>query len=544
MMGDNNAMFEGASVQNDNDDGAVDVADVVDDAVIDPTITNTTTTSDPASKESSIEAVMKTTTAVAGDQQQLRVVSLNFWGLKYLAPKRQERLDLLIKHIKERADAERIDVLCLQEIWVKKDYQYLKRSLQKLLPHSFYFKSGLIGSGIVTFSAWEIESTFWKRFTLCGSPERFWHGDFFTGKGVGGVRLRIPDNGGSSSENSCYVDIYNTHLHAEYNFNRDSYIAHRITQWQELAEFVEDSSLPSHVTIIAGDLNTEEKEIPYRMVIGEDCCSRYQDSQLYDGWKLLHDGSDNSNNSDGSNAIATETTNTTEQDIEDGHTTHRKGNEFKKKVGRRLDYFLFPKKTFFSLKTMTVIDDKGPRSISDHSMIEAVFVVHRAKLLNNKKETTHTNHHQAKKIHPLPESTITIIREALEILLEKRANVIFWQKFHFWTGIICLLIFFGLVITTAITIPGDNLTTLLILAFFAVMPIAIATAMLCLMHSLGFLQEEHTSLSSFIRQWNMFISIDEKVDLSRLSADGANRNRNGNGNGNGNVRRLDGGTVC
>lgn len=525
MMGDN-AMFEGASVEN-----AFASADVV---VVDPTSS--------ASKETSIAAVIKTKTTTAGGDQQLRVASLNFWGLKYLAPKRQERLDLLIKHIKERTDAERIDVLCLQEIWVKKDYQYLKRSLQKHLPHSFYFKSGLIGSGIVTFSAWEIESTFWKRFTLCGSPERFWHGDFFTGKGVGGVRLRIPDGNGDNGE---YVDIYNTHLHAEYNFHRDSYIAHRITQWQELAEFVEDSSLPSHVTIIAGDLNTEEKEIPYRMVIGEDCCSRYQDSQLYDGWKLLHGDSDSfsgSNNADGSNAIAAETTNTTTDtaatDIDDGHTTHRKGNEFKKKIGRRLDYFLFPKKTFFSLKRMTVIDDKGPRSTSDHSMIEAVFVVHKGIFSSHKKETAYTNH-QAKKIHPLPENTIKIIREALEILLKKRANVIFWQKFHFWTGIICLVIFFGLVITTAITIPGDNLTTLLILAFFAVMPIAIATAMLCLMHSLGFLQEEHTSLSSFIRHWNMFISIDEKVDLSRFSA----ATTTANGNGNGGVRRLDGGRV-
>lgn len=455
-----------------------------------------------ASSDGEIES-MKITT-INSPNQKIRIASLNFWGLKYLAPQKRERLDLLIKAIKARSEDKAIDVLCLQEIWVKEDYQYLKRQLVKEFPYSFYFKSGLIGSGIVTFSAWKIENTFWKRFTLCGSPERFWHGDFFTGKGVGGVRLKIP---GTNDE---YADIYNTHLHAEYNVSRSSYIAHRITQWQELVQFVEDSSLPSHITIIAGDLNTEDDEIPYRMIIEEDCCSRYQDSKLQDGWKIF--------------LTKNEQQSTTDEEESKGHTSNRKGNEFKKKIGSRLDYFLFPSKPFFYLDSMTVIPDEGPRSISDHSMIESVFIIKKEELKNYS-----LTNHQAKKIHPLPQSSIKIIRDALEILLKKRSNVIFWQKFHFWTGIICLIIFFGLVITTAITIPGDSLTTLLILAFFAVMPIAIATAMLCLMHSLGFLQEEHTSLSSFIRQWNMFISIDEKIDFT-----------NGNGNGNG-IRKLDGG---
>jgi len=47
--------------------------------------------------------------------------------------------DKRIRGIAERLITESPDVVCLQEIWLYRDYLYLKQKLQSVLPYSFYF---------------------------------------------------------------------------------------------------------------------------------------------------------------------------------------------------------------------------------------------------------------------------------------------------------------------------------------------------------------------------------------------------------------------
>lgn len=47
--------------------------------------------------------------------------------------------EIRIKGIGERLLVEQADIVCLQEIWLYKDYLYLRQKLQHLMPYNFYF---------------------------------------------------------------------------------------------------------------------------------------------------------------------------------------------------------------------------------------------------------------------------------------------------------------------------------------------------------------------------------------------------------------------
>ena len=69
--------------------------------------------------------------------RQLRVFSLNCWGLKFVSKDRRERVDAIAAAL---ANAE-YDVICLQEIWVFADYERVRDAAAARLPHSkFYYR--------------------------------------------------------------------------------------------------------------------------------------------------------------------------------------------------------------------------------------------------------------------------------------------------------------------------------------------------------------------------------------------------------------------
>lgn len=154
------------------------------------------------------------------------------------------------------------DVVCLQEVWTKKDFDLIKEKVADVLAYSHYFYSGVTGSGICILSKHPIEETFFHQWSVNGYIHKFHHGDWWAGKGVGLCRLKVRDG-----TNNYYVNVYSTHLHAEYNRASDDYQAHRVLQAYDTAQFIMLTSGSADFTVLAGDLNTEPGDLAYRVLL-------------------------------------------------------------------------------------------------------------------------------------------------------------------------------------------------------------------------------------------------------------------------------------
>uniref|UniRef100_A0A7N6F892 Sphingomyelin phosphodiesterase 2 n=1 Tax=Anabas testudineus TaxID=64144 RepID=A0A7N6F892_ANATE len=183
----------------------------------------------------------------------VRVFSLNCWGIHYLTKHCHERFTM----IGEMLCKEEHDIVLLQEVWSEKDYLSLKKKLACSHPHSHYFKSGVIGSGLAIFSKHRIHDTFIYRYSLNGYPYMTHHGDWFGGKAVGMAILNI---------GSLIANVYVTHLHAEYCREKDSYLPHRVVQAWELQQFVRNTSVGADVVILGGDLNMHPQDLGSRLL--------------------------------------------------------------------------------------------------------------------------------------------------------------------------------------------------------------------------------------------------------------------------------------
>lgn len=183
----------------------------------------------------------------------VRVFSLNCWGIRYLSKYCPERYAM----IGEMLSKEEYDIVLLQEVWSEKDYLYLKKKLVSCHPHSHYYKSGVIGSGLAIFSKHRIHDTFLYRYSLNGYPYMAHHGDWFGGKAVGMAVVNL---------GSLTVNVYVTHLHAEYCREKDSYLPHRIVQAWELQQFIRHTSAGADVVIVGGDLNMHPQDLGNRLL--------------------------------------------------------------------------------------------------------------------------------------------------------------------------------------------------------------------------------------------------------------------------------------
>uniref|UniRef100_A0A3Q3KZB9 Sphingomyelin phosphodiesterase 2 n=1 Tax=Mastacembelus armatus TaxID=205130 RepID=A0A3Q3KZB9_9TELE len=187
------------------------------------------------------------------DSVSVRIFSLNCWGIHYLSKHCSQRYamigDMLCK--------EEHDIVLLQEVWSEKDYLFLKKKLACSHPHSHYFKSGVIGSGLAIFSKPRIHDTFLYRYSLNGYPYMAHHGDWFGGKAVGMAVFKL---------GSLIANVYVTHLHAEYCREKDSYLPHRVVQAWELQQFICHTSAGADVVILGGDLNMHPQDLGSRLL--------------------------------------------------------------------------------------------------------------------------------------------------------------------------------------------------------------------------------------------------------------------------------------
>ncbi len=68
------------------------------------------------------------------------------------------------------------------------------------------------------------------------------------------------------------VNVYNTHLHANYHhvIPKDIYLGHRVCQAYELIQFIESTSAAdtTHLTILLGDLNLTTDDLGFQLIRG------------------------------------------------------------------------------------------------------------------------------------------------------------------------------------------------------------------------------------------------------------------------------------
>lgn len=120
---------------------------------------------------------------------EINVITLNCWGLKYLAKFRRERLLETGKRI--RASDPVPHIVGLQECWTQEDYQSIRRETKEILPYGKFYHSGIFGGGLAILSKWPIEESSMSRYPLNGRPTAFFRGDWFVGKGVASARIRF-----------------------------------------------------------------------------------------------------------------------------------------------------------------------------------------------------------------------------------------------------------------------------------------------------------------------------------------------------------------
>lgn len=402
----------------------------------------------------------------------------------------------------------------MQEVWLRKDFEALATALSATYPYRVHFPLGIIGSGLAIFSRHAITHTFYRKFTLNGAPDRFWHGDFYSGKGVGGIRVNIETPGGTE----VVVDVYTTHLHAEYDKKNQTYLAHRLTQLSELCQFVESTSRPEHVVLVTGDLNIMPSELPYRLLLQAGCANRLE-APLLDAWRVMGEQREQEACLGASPTASVDAM--AAADERGGATFARTENTFaqgKKKKGQRIDYILYARRSGVVCESMVVNEDKvnGKVSLSDHSLLRARFSID-PHLLTSSQPRSSLVQRRSPREHPVDEvQRAELVREAIQVLERKKRSVRNWQRFYTILALGMLLAFIALTIVTAITIPNDQLTPLLILALFGVQPAILVTAFTGIFMARVFLQEERAALEHFLGEWRLWL-LQHEADKSLLA---------------------------
>jgi sphingomyelin phosphodiesterase 2 len=160
--------------------------------------------------------------------EPIRVLTLNCWGLKYLAKYRNERLSQIGTEIASQNPPPAI--VALQECWTQQDYNAIRERTQHILPHGKFYFSGIFGGGLAILSKWPIEESKMVRYALNGRPTAFFRGDWFVGKGVACAKIRI----GDGRERDRVVAVFSTHVcipsYKVYSWHILIYVHHSCTR--------------------------------------------------------------------------------------------------------------------------------------------------------------------------------------------------------------------------------------------------------------------------------------------------------------------------
>ncbi|TCD68106.1 phospholipase C type enzyme [Steccherinum ochraceum] len=204
--------------------------------------------------------------------KRLRLLTLNCWGLKYVAKHRKQR----IAAIADALAASDYDIIALQELWVFADYEHVRASVASRLPYSKFFYSGALGAGLVLLSKYPILAATVHPYSLNGTPIDILDGDWFVGKAAASILVAHPILG--------QVQIYNTHLFAKGgDEGPDHHKAHRLVNAWEFAKLARQAAEVGRYVIAAGDFNSVPTAPPMKII--------REHASLKDAWSDSHPSS-------------------------------------------------------------------------------------------------------------------------------------------------------------------------------------------------------------------------------------------------------------
>jgi sphingomyelin phosphodiesterase 2 len=205
---------------------------------------------------------------------EINLVTLNCWGLKYISKLRRERLTEIGRQLAIASPQPHI--VALQECFTQEDYQSIRRETRFILPHGKFYHSAALGGGLAILSRWPIEESTMYRYPLNGRPTAFWRGDWYVGKGVACAKIRY----GPAAKQ--VIEVFNTHTHAPYEGGKpdDSYLCHRTAQAWEIAKLLRGAAERGHLVLAMGDFNMIPMSPEHQLITGL--------APVRDVWRILH----------------------------------------------------------------------------------------------------------------------------------------------------------------------------------------------------------------------------------------------------------------
>jgi endonuclease/exonuclease/phosphatase family metal-dependent hydrolase len=187
--------------------------------------------------------------ASARQPTDLRVMTLNMWGIRFVSADIDARFDALADRL--NAD-DGIDVVGLQETWADAPRKRLLEKVAPRFPHQADFQAAHGRSGLVVLSRHPFATApRFIGFPRTGKWWKPWTGEWLGGKGIGAVQIEA---GGGR------LWFFVTHLHACYTDtltaceNGDEYGQYRSHQLEVLRGAVNDIA-GAEPALIVGDFN-------------------------------------------------------------------------------------------------------------------------------------------------------------------------------------------------------------------------------------------------------------------------------------------------
>ncbi|MEZ4443319.1 MAG: endonuclease/exonuclease/phosphatase family protein [Polyangiaceae bacterium] len=183
----------------------------------------------------------------------LEVLSYNVWGVPWVAPEVEPRLEEIARQIADRKP----DVVALQELWLPEHAELVTARLEAAgYPYHHFFGPGSApddekGSGLYVASRLPITDVGFEAFTVGRTPHIPWHVDWMAHKGVGTVKVDTP---------AGPVVVADTHLHATYLTGNYDFV--QLSQALQLARRLVDAD--DAPLILVGDLNAPPDSLPVR----------------------------------------------------------------------------------------------------------------------------------------------------------------------------------------------------------------------------------------------------------------------------------------
>ncbi|RAL17272.1 inositol phosphosphingolipid phospholipase [Aspergillus homomorphus CBS 101889] len=214
-----------------------------------------------------------TTTTTTTPPTQIRILTLNCWGLKYISKLRHERLTEIGRRLAIASPPP--EIVGLQECWTQADYESIREQTRHILPYGKFYFGGIWGAGLAILSRWPIEESSMVGYPLNGRPTAFFRGDWYVGKGVASARVRL----GAGAHD--VAEVFCTHLHAPYEREpNDSYICHRTAQAWEIAKLMRGAAERGHLVIGLGDFNMLPASFAHQLIQAH--------SPVRDAWQVIH----------------------------------------------------------------------------------------------------------------------------------------------------------------------------------------------------------------------------------------------------------------